>query len=100
MSRARATRFTLLAYPLSGKTRSMRPKQARASLKAYFHRIRGIALKDITPRKSPASVRLYEFTYTPERENARTTRLHIQLTRDRKGPWVLASVTESVKPRD
>ena len=100
MHHNRMTRFTLLCYPLSGKTCNMRPKQARVSLKTYFLRIKGIRLKDVTPRTSPASVRLYEFTYTPEREDVRTTRLHIQLARDRKGPWVLTSVTESAKPRD
>ena len=93
-------RFTLHAYPLSGKPRSMKPQQAKASLKTYFGKLSGIRLKDATPPKSPASVRLYEYTYKPARENARTTHLQVRLKRDRKRQWVLASVTESAKPRD
>jgi len=93
-------RFTLHAYPLSGKSRSMKPRQAKASLKAYFGKLAGIRLEDATPPRSPASVRLYEYTYKPDREDARTTHLQVRLKRDRKRRWVLASVTESAKPRD
>ena len=93
------SRFTLLAYPWSGKTRSMKPGQARVSLRKYFERIQGPALKDVTPERAPASVRHYAFTYTPAQKNKRTTLLHVQLKRSRNGAWVLASVTESVRRR-
>jgi hypothetical protein len=93
-------RFTLLEYPLEGATRTMKPAQARVSLKEYFHDLSDIVLKDVTPRKGPDSVRHLEFTYRPSKHNRRTTRLHVQLKRDRNGPWVLASVTESAMPRD
>ncbi len=99
IARDGTARFTLLAYPLSGKTRSMKPGQARVSLGAYFQRIQGPALKDVTPKRAPTTVRHFEFTYTPAQKNKRTTRLHVQLKRSRKGEWVLASVTESVKRR-
>lgn len=88
-------RFTLFCYPLSGKPRSMKPAQAKASLKSYFKRVSAIRLKDITARKTPANVRLYEYTYKPAGENTRTTHLQVQFKRDRKRQWVLASVTES-----
>lgn len=87
--------FRLLAYPLSGKTRSMKPEQARATLKEYFKRIGGVSLKDVTPKRSPASVRIYDYTYKPVGESKRTTRLHVQLKQDGKRQWVLASVSES-----
>ena len=90
----------LLSYPLSGKVRSMKPEQAKASLKTYFKKLSGVKLKNVTPKKSPKKVRLYDYTYKPEGENARTTRLHVQLKQDKNNLWVLASVTESVKPRE
>ncbi len=89
--------FQLLAYPLSGKARSMKPKQAQATLKAYFKKVSSVKLKDVSPKKSPKNVRLYEFTYKPAGENARTTHLRVQLKQDKKRLWVLASVTESAK---
>lgn len=91
--------FTLLSYPLSGKARSMKPEQAKAMLKAYFKRVSAIALKDVSPKKSPKNIRLYEYTYKPAGENARTTHLRVQLKQDKNRLWVLASVTESAKPR-
>lgn len=91
--------FTLLAYPLSGKARSMKPEQAKATLKAYFKKVSGVALKDVSPKRSPKNVRLYEYTYKPAGENARTTHLRVQLKQDKNRLWVLASVTESAKPR-
>jgi len=91
--------FTLLAYPLSGKSRSMKPEQAKATLKAYFKRVSSIQLEDVSPKKSPENIRLYEYTYKPAGENARTTHLRVQLKQDKNRLWVLASVTESVKPR-
>lgn len=94
-----AVSFRLLAAPFSGKARSMRPEQARASLKAYFKQLSGLRLVDVTPKRSPASVRLYDYTYKQDGENARTTRLHVQLKQDGNRLWVLASVTESPKPR-
>ena len=90
-----SARFTLFGYPLSGKSRSMKPAQARAASLSYFKRISAIRLRDVTARKTPANVRLYEYTYKPAGENARTTHLQVQLKRDRKRRWVLASVTES-----
>lgn len=90
-----AVSFRLLAYPLSGKARSMRPAQARATLKAYFKRLSSIGLKDVTPKRSPASVRIYEYTYRPAGKNTQKTRLQVQLKQDRNQTWVLASVTES-----
>lgn len=88
-------RFDLLAYPLAGKARTMKPKQARATLKAYFKRLGGIALVDKTPKRSPANVRIYEYSYKPTGESKRTTRLQVQLKQDGNGRWVLASVNES-----
>ena len=88
-------RFRLLAYPLSGKARTMKPKQARATLRAYFKRLGGLSLVDKTPERSPANVRLYDYGYKPTGEGKRTTRLQVQLKQDGKGRWVLASVTES-----
>ncbi len=89
----------LLAYPLSGQARSMKPKQARAVLKAYFKRLSVETLLDVTPKLSPANVRLFDYTYKTDGKNTRTTRLHIQLKQDKNRLWVLASVTESRKPR-
>jgi hypothetical protein len=89
--------FRLLAYPLSGRARNMRSEQARATLKAYFKKIGGVKLRDVTPKHSPSNVRLFDYTYKPAGENARTTRLHVQLKQDKKRLWVLASVTESSK---
>lgn len=91
--------FTLLAYPLSGKARSMKPEQAKATLKAYFKKVSGVALKNVSPKRSPKNIRLYEYTYKPAGENARTTHLRVQLKQDKNRLWVLASVTESAKPR-
>lgn len=95
MEPKKAVSFRLLAYPLSGKTRSMRPEQASATLKAYFKRLGGMALKDVTPKRSPETVRLYEYTYKPTGEQKRTTRLQVRLKQDGKQRWVLASLTES-----
>ena len=95
MEAKQAVSFKLLAYPLSGKARSMRPEQARATLKAYFKRLSGLALKDVTPKRSPASVRIYEYSYRPAGQNSQKTRLQVQLKQDRNRQWVLASVTES-----
>ena len=92
--------FTLLAYPLSGKSRSMKPEQAKATLKAYFKRVSSVELVDVSPKKSPSNIRLYEYTYKPAGENARTTHLRVQLKQDKNRLWVPASVTESVKPRE
>ena len=91
--------FTLLAYPLSGKARSMKPEQAKATLKAYFKKVSAVALKNVSPKKSPKNIRLYEYTYKPAGENARTTHLRVHLKQDKNRLWVLASVTESAKPR-
>lgn len=91
--------FRLLEYPLEGRARSMKPEQAKVTLKAYFKRLGGIHLADVTPERGPENVRLYDFTYKPTGESARTTRLHVQLKQDGNRPWVLASVTESPKPR-
>ncbi len=91
--------FRLLAYPLSGKSRNMKPEQAKATLKAYFKRVSAVGLKNISPKKSPKNIRLYEYTYKPTGENARTTHLRVQLKQDKNRLWVLASVTESAKPR-
>ncbi|MDJ0522954.1 MAG: hypothetical protein QNJ90_12870 [Planctomycetota bacterium] len=91
--------FRLLAYPLSGKARSMKPEQAKATLKAYFKKVSSVALKNVSPKKSPKNIRLYEYTYKPAGENARTTHLRVQLKQDKNRLWVLASVTESAKPR-
>jgi hypothetical protein len=91
--------FQLFAYPLSGRARTMGPKQATETLKAYFKKVTPAALADVTPKKSPKSVRLYEFRYKATGENARTTRLQVTLKQDDKRRWVLASVTESAKPR-
>ena len=91
--------FKLLAYPLSGKSRNMKPEQAKATLKAYFKRVSAVGLKNISPKKSPKNIRLYEYTYKPAGENARTTHLRVQLKQDKNRLWVLASVTESAKPR-
>lgn len=91
--------FTLFGYPLSGKARMMGPEQAKESLKAYFKKITTVALKDVTPKKSPKNVRLYEYTYKATGENARTTHLQVKLKQDPKRLWVLASVTESTRPR-
>ena len=99
MPRGGTARFTLLAYPMSGKTRSMKPGQARVSLKKYFERIQRPVLKDVTPKQAPTSVRHFAFSYTPAQKNKRTTRLHVQLKQSRNGAWVLASVTESVRRR-
>ncbi len=89
----------LMAYPLSGKARSMKPEQAKAALKAYFKKVSSVKLKDVSPKKSPKNVRLYEYTYKPAGENARTTHLRVQLKQDKNRQWVLASLTESAKPR-
>jgi len=89
----------LMAYPLSGKARSMKPEQAKATLKAYFKKVSSVKLKDVSPKKSPENVRLYEYTYKPAGENARTTHLRVQLKQDKNRLWVLASLTESAKPR-
>ena len=91
--------FQLLEYPLSGRARSMKPAQARQTLKVYFKKLSGVALRDVTPKRSPANVRLFDYTYTWAGKNARTTRLHVRLKQDKKRQWVLASVTESPKPR-
>ena len=91
--------FTLLSYPLSGKAKSMKPEQAKATLKTYFKRVSSVGLKNVTPKKSPKNIRLYEYTYKPTGENARTTHLRVQLKQDKNRLWVLASVTESAKPR-
>lgn len=91
--------FKLLAYPLSGKSRNMKPEQAKATLKTYFKKVSSVALKDVSPKKSPKNVRLYEYTYKPAKENARTTHLRVQLKQDKNRLWVLASLTESAKPR-
>ncbi len=91
--------FKLLAYPLSGKSRSMKPEQAKATLKTYFKKVSSVSLKDVSPKKSPKNVRLYEYTYKPAKENARTTHLRVQLKQDKNRLWVLASLTESAKPR-
>ena len=91
--------FKLLSYPLAGKARSMKPEQAKASLKTYFKKLSGLKMKDVTPKKSPEKVRLYDYTYKPEGKNPRTTRLHVQLKQDKNSLWVLASLTESAKPR-
>ena len=99
MSPTGTARYTLLAYPLSGKSRSMKPAQTRVSLAAYFKRLAGIQLRDRTPKEGPASVRIYDFSYKPARENTRTTRLLVQMRQERTGAWVLASVTESVTRR-
>ena len=90
----------LLAWPLSGKARVMKPEQAEATLKAYFKKLSGLALADVTPRRSPENLRLYEYTCKPEGENARTTHLQVQLRRDDERRWVLASITESPRPRN
>jgi hypothetical protein len=94
-----SARFHLFDYPLSGRTHRMKPAQAKASLEKYFKRLSGVRLKDVTAPRTPASVRLYEYTYTPDRENKRTTHLQVQLKQDRGRRWVLASVTESARPR-
>ena len=91
--------FNLIAYPLSGRARSMKPDQAKATLKEYFKKIAGVKLVDVTPERSPKNVRLFDYTYKPAGENERTTRLHVQLKQDPQRLWVLASVTESPKPR-
>ena len=95
MEPKKAVSFLLLAYPLAGKSRSMRPEQASATLKAYFKRLSVTSLKDVTPKRSPATVRIYEFTYKPTGKQKRTTRLQVRLKQDGKRRWVLASVTES-----
>ena len=97
MEPKKAVSFRLLEYPLSGKTRSMRPAQAKATLKAYFKRLTVESLKDVTPKRSPETVRIYDFTYKPTGQQKRTTRLQVQLKQDGKRRWVLASVTESPK---
>ena len=91
--------FRLFAYPLSGKVHLMGPEQAKETMKIYFKRITSVALKDVTPKKSPKNVRLYEYTYKAARESPRTTHLQVKLKQDKKRLWVLASVTESAKPR-
>lgn len=91
--------FSLFAYPLSGKVRVMGPEQAKEALKIYFRRIAYVALKDVTPKRSPKNVRLYEYAYKASRENARTTHLQVKLKQDKNRQWVLASVTESARPR-
>ncbi len=91
--------FTLFAYPLSGKARLMGPEQAKETLKTYFKKVTSVSLKDVTPKKSPKNVRLYEYTYRATGKNARTTHLQVKLKQDPKRLWVLASVNESARPR-
>jgi hypothetical protein len=77
----------------------MGPEQAGETLKTYFKRVGKPSLKDVTPEKSPACVRLFEYRYKATGENACTTHLQVKLKQDRKRGWVLASVTESARPR-
>ncbi len=99
MEPKQAVAFRLDARPFNGKSRSMRPKQALSTLKQYFKGVSVETLKDVTPKRSPANVRLYDYTYKPTGASRQTTRLSVQLKQDRNRLWVLASVTESPKPR-
>jgi hypothetical protein len=76
--------------------------QALQTLKAYFLKIEGAALRDVTPedhRDAPGlAVRTYDYTYRPIGRDPVTTRLEITLKAAAEGRWELVSVMERPRP--
>jgi hypothetical protein len=93
-------RLDLMTPPVRG---TYRRAQALRTLKAYFPKVAGVALVDVTsPRHQDVPgyrVRHYDYTYRPSGRDPVTTRLVITLKSDAAGAWHLDSVTERPRPR-
>ncbi len=90
----------LFGPPFHARWTRMKPAQALRALGTYFSGLRkGPALRDVTPRDSPAEVRLYEFSYRAHKQDETTTLLRVALSydadRNRHG---LASLLEKDRP--